>query len=88
MNDITPEQMRALAEAALDADLIPLDQHDALFARIAVNLRAAADQLEAVRDEVIRYAGWHEQSPEDSWRFERDIRTALGMEQYSGEEDD
>lgn len=49
-------------------------------------IRAAAYKLDAVRAEVIRYAGWHEQSPEDSWRFERDLRTALDMEQYSGDE--
>lgn len=88
MTALTTQQMRTLADAALDADLIPSDQHDALFARLAVNLRVAADQLEAVRAEVTRYAGWHEQSPEDSWRFERDLRTALGMDQYSGDDDD
>jgi len=87
MTTPTPEQMRELAD-----ERGVVVQHWGETKRWATDaesaLRVAADQLEAVKAEVIRYAGWHEQSPEDSWRFERDIRTALGMEQYDGDDDD
>jgi len=39
--------------------------------------------LEEARAVVDRYEGWWEDSPEDSWRFERDIRAALGMAEAS-----
>ncbi len=45
------------------------------------------EQLAAAREVVNNYGGWYEYSPEDSWRFERDIRTALGMPQCDPEED-
>ncbi|MDR6172633.1 hypothetical protein [Curtobacterium sp. SORGH_AS_0776] len=54
---------------------------------VAESLEVAADRLEAVRQEVLDYAGWYEYSPEDSWRFERDLRTALGMKQYTGDDE-
>lgn len=88
MTALTPEQLRVLA-SDMDSkghNWSGRPAHD--FFDAASALRASADLLEAVRAEVIRYAGWHEQSPEDSWRFERDLRTALGMEQYSGDDDD
>lgn len=71
------EQMRALADA-------PDVNHWSASARDA--LRAAADQLDAVREIVENYGGWYEYSPEDSWRFERDLREALGMPQYEPED--
>lgn len=47
-------------------------------------------RLRALLDDVIHvvfaYGGWYEDAPEDSWRFERDLRTALGMDQYKVED--
>lgn len=41
--------------------------------------------LQAVVTTVDRYEGWHIDSPEDSWRFERDIRAALGLPEASND---
>jgi hypothetical protein len=87
---MTPEKLRVLADERDEAaDAWPEYPIVATkFREDATALRAAADRIDAVRGEVIRYAGWHEQSPEDSWRFERDIRTALGMGQYNSDDRD
>lgn len=87
---LTPQQMRELAdeEEKASAYMAQLGFDTGHEDAITVALRAAADQLEAVQVVVRRYAGWYEDGPEDSWRFERDLRVALGMEQYDGGDDD
>ena len=84
----TPEQMRAMASGISGIEFAVPEQTGQRVIAAQQALRAAADQLEAVRQEVSNYAGWYEYSLEDSWRFERDLRTALSMEQYSGDDDD
>lgn len=46
---------------------------------------ALETRLAAVREIVENYGGWYDYSPEDSWRFERDLRKALDMPQYEPE---
>lgn len=60
-------------------------RQELLRAQEAVNRLHA--QLVAAREVVHEYGGWYEDAPEDSWRFERDLRTALGMDQYKREDD-
>lgn len=79
MTASTPEQMRALAD---DVQHTVDNGYEFAPENVVDALRTAADQLEAVRTQVTNYAGWYEYSPEDSWRFERDLRTAIGMPQY------
>lgn len=54
--------------------------------RALEQIKRLHDQLDIVRSTVHDYGGWYEDAPEDSWRFERDLRTALGMEQYERED--
>lgn len=85
---MTPEEMRALADEQ-EQQFMHFDAYlEDRSRRTATALRIAADQLETATAVVKQYAGWYEYSPEDSWRFERDIRAALVMEQYSGDNDD
>ena len=47
----------------------------------------AANYVEAARKVMDQYSGWWDGSPEDSWRLERDMRSALGMKPYEEDED-
>lgn len=83
-----PEQMRALGDGLSGIELALPEQTAQRVVAAQQALRAAADQLEAAQAVVRDNAGWYDDAPEDSWRFERDVRAALGMEQYTGNEDD
>lgn len=37
-------------------------------------------QRDAVLEVMDGYEDWYEDAPEDSWRFQRDLRAALGIE--------
>lgn len=43
-------------------------------------MKEAADVIDNVVLIVRNYQGWYEYSPEDSWRLERDLMAALGIE--------
>jgi hypothetical protein len=52
----------------------------------AVLLREIAATLDRAEAVIAQYSGWWDGSPEDSWRLERDMRSALGVPEYVEEE--
>jgi hypothetical protein len=49
--------------------------------QLASDIQEAGFSLEHARDVMRRYMGWYHYSPEDSWRLQRDMCIALGIEE-------